>query len=103
MLLDKMIGLSLFERDAADAGEKNAILSERRRLHWQQEQLIPFWSDAASNGALQRRYWELLGSESDLTAMQRTLEAMNLPLDPPTSWRSQAEKLAEEEAKQGQR
>jgi hypothetical protein len=97
-----MIGLSLFERSAADAKEKNAILSERR-LHWQQEQLIPFWLDAASNGSLQRRYWELLGSESELTAMQRTLEAMNLPLEPPTSWRSQAEKLAEEEAKQGQR
>lgn len=103
ILLDKMIGLILFERNAADATEKNAVVSERRRLHWQQEQLIAFWSGSASHGALQRRYWELLASESELTTMQRTLEAMNLPLDPPTGWRSQAEKLAELEAKQGQR
>jgi len=94
---DAIIALRLIELGAATDADKEQAVRERRRIEWQQSQMAKLWQDGARDAtqisASLRRHLLLTTQETELVALRHTLEIENLPLDPPTGWRSRAEEI----------
>ncbi len=92
--IDIMMALRLIEMTAPDDAVRLQAANERRRFEWQTEQLGTLWAGGAPDTPAIRRHLALQRQLTELEAMRQTLVDLNLPLEPPSQWRSRSERFA---------
>jgi len=92
--IDIMMSLRLIELTTTDEAVRRQVINERRRFEWQSEQLGTIWADGKVDSPAIRRHLERQRQLTELEAMQETLISLNLPMEPPATWRSNSERFA---------
>lgn len=91
-VIDALIAAKVVEWTAPDAVARTQAANEHRRVYWQQMQVADLLDGRKSGNGARSRYLASVLQEAEMEAMRNALRAENLPLDPPTGWKSPSER-----------